>query len=138
MPSFLNIARSLSFFSLALLFSACSSSLLREETVEDFNKRASKKYFRTRKNIYPPFESKESKRLSFRRGVKVRIVLEQGDDWLKVRAFPLHENEEQSRGKVILFISRELLSPEEQDNYSLPILQKNIQSLLKESSFSAR
>ena len=118
-----------------LAFAGCSSGLLREETVESFNEKLAKKQFVARKNIYVSFADKtRHKEIIFSKGTKLRIVVEQSEDWLKIRAFSTHENEEQSRGKVILFTARDFLSSAEQKNYSLANLQQSLNDLLKEFS----
>ena len=132
------LRHSLLFLYLALI-PACASGLLREETLKNFNEKLRKKHFEARKNIYPPFAGLGPKKLLFSKGSKLRIVVQQSEDWVKVRAFPLHEKEEQRRGKLILFISREFLKPEEQTHSSVALLiKKSIGNLLKETSFSGR
>ena len=118
-----------------LTFVGCSSGLLREEAVEGFNEKLAKKQYVARKNIYVTFADKtRHKEIIFSKGTKLRIVVEQSEDWLKVRAFSTHENEEQTRGKVIFFTTRDFLNPKEQKNYSLANLQQSLNDLLKEFS----
>ena len=120
-------------------FTGCSSGLLRKEVVESFNEKLAKKHFIARKNIYVAFSDKKQRGdILFSKGSKLRIVVERGEDWLKVRAFSIHEDEEQSQGKVILFIARSLLASKEKKSYSLASLQKSLDDLLKEFPFSDR
>ncbi|MBX7057408.1 MAG: hypothetical protein K1X75_05035 [Leptospirales bacterium] len=73
--------------------------------------------YRVRENIYSPFsrESEGQREVLFKRGDRVRIVLENNDDWLRVRALPAQESLEQNPGKVILYLVRSLLVPEGSD-----------------------
>ncbi len=99
---------------LLLAAMACSGDLLRREDynaiVNDYGDRE----YTLRENIFAPFseESHGQREVIFKRGERVRIAIESKPDWVRVRAIPAGENQEQNPGRVILYLVRDLLPPE--------------------------
>ena len=118
---------------LLTIFLTCATPLLEKEDVSRFNQSVSGKTFLVRKDIYPQFSQRDSDRKPiFKKGDILRLTLEQGAEWLRVRAFLAKEQQEQSQGKVILFIITNFLPEERSKNYSLDQLQHSLTKLLKE------
>ncbi len=129
------------FFSILIcaLFVSCSSYLIRQEDMVHFNHKSVTQHFIARKDLYAPLGSQspsfkgKKKEISFKKGEVLRLILEQGDDWLRVRAFSVGDDEEEGQGRVILFVLRDFLPEEKQENYSLEDLEQELVKLLQKS-----
>lgn len=113
---------------------------MREEEVEGFNQSAEERIYTVRRDIASPFgdqfegsDNRSQEGAIFRKGEKVRILLEVSSEWLKVRAYRLDQSQEHSGGAVILFLITEVLEDqgEDLDNYSLERLRSDLAKILK-------
>ncbi len=116
----------------------CRSTLLDSEEAELFNHEIEGRIYTVTQNIALPFEKqlgaqKEADEIIFRKGEKVRIELETGDDWLKVRAYRSNQLREHSGGAVILFRVADFLEEQGEDveAYSLERLRAELSKILK-------
>ena len=93
-----------------LLPVSCKSSLLRKELAKTYNQELKSKRYKVLQNIYSPFpnevalDSTPSKRILFRKGEKVKIILENGAQWVRMRAFLADSDLEKDSGRIILYI----------------------------------
>ena len=129
---------------LILELNACSTFLISKKELTRFNSQNKQRHFLVIKNIYINFnkatkdsnkkatkKDKDNLKAVFKKGDKVRILLEQEVGWLKVRAFPADKPIEQSEGKVILFIIHELLAKEELP-YKVQYIKSKLKKILRE------
>ena len=128
-----------SYIYLICIFGAyCSSTMLKEEEITNFNINHENDYFEVISDIYLTFkknekEIKKSSKPVFKSGEKVRIVLEQDVGWIKVRAFPVKKATEQSEGKIILYIIQDFL-PDEELPYRIQNIKTELNKILRRRS----
>ena len=94
----------------------CSTTLLKKDYVQKFNKNNANKKYEILKDIYIDFsKNNDEKIIFFKKGDLVRLVLEQSEDWVKIRAYKYTENKEQAQGKIIYYYIKRLEEESDKD-----------------------
>ena len=60
--------------------------------------------FEARKDIPEVYPERDSKDVLYKKGDKLKIWLESGGDWVRVKAYPADKPREQARGNTIIYI----------------------------------
>lgn len=96
--------RLLAFIVLAGVVAGCKHSILRKESVQSFNDARSGVAFVAQKDVNFWQNGKiDPARLLFKKGARLELRLESGDDWIRVRGRDLSRSVEQNPGEIILF-----------------------------------
>ena len=86
-------------------FARCSTGIVTDETVVKWNKALKNENWVAKENIYKPF-SNEKEYPIIKKNQKLRLWLENKEEWVKIKFCQLDENREQARGSTIIFISK--------------------------------
>ena len=127
--------RTKSIFLIVCCLFSCTSYMLKEKDFINLRKDLSKRVFLTKKKLYSAFEDKSDKKsLFFKKNTKVTLNLEQGGDWLRVRAyrFVKKEDEESNQGKIILYFVQDFLSKQQQEDFKKSDIKEALNKLLVE------
>lgn len=77
------------------------------EEVRTANLSLDSQVYRAVKDIRAAGDEKESGDIVFKKGDKLRLWVEAGSDWVRVKAFAAGENREQARGRTIVYVFRQ-------------------------------
>ena len=83
----------------------CSTGVVTNEAVVRWNKALKNENWIAKENIYKPFANEKEEPV-IRKNQKLRLWLENKEEWLKVKFYLSDENREQARGQTIIFISK--------------------------------
>ncbi len=127
------------FFCYLSFLISCATSLLNKDYVKSFNKRVEGKAYIAIKDIKSEYADAEDEgAIVYTKGTELRIVLEQNDDWIKVRAYPFAEPKEQAGGKLIYYYihrfgpsTSETLNKQDTPSPIPPYSSQNLEEALK-------
>lgn len=93
---------------LALVIS-CVAPIIKKEAVQGLNKEFDNKPLTVLADIKPDFSggNEAQKEVIFKRGEKIHIYLENGEEWIKVKGYRTAEKREQAIPRTILYILRD-------------------------------
>ncbi len=122
---------------LPYLFASCSSTFIGLGEQRKLSHEFANKLFVVKSDIYPKFAQKNIYREPIlKKGERIRIFIEQDEDWLKVRAFKEGEAREQAHAKVILYLIKDIWDAEKEERVEL--LRKELHTLLQEIPMKRR
>lgn len=86
---------------------ACRGTLMSREDVRTVNQNLDTQVYRALKDIRAAGDDRDSGDVVFKKGDKLRLWVEAGGDWVRVKAFGAAENREQARGRTIVYLFRQ-------------------------------
>lgn len=92
-----------------LLLARCSTGVITDDAVVRWNKALKNENWVAKENIYKPFANEKEEPI-IRKNQKLRLWLENKEEWLKVKFYQSDENREQARGQTAIFISKDDLN----------------------------
>ncbi len=86
---------------------ACRGTLMSREDVRTVNQNLDTQVYKAVKDIRAAGDERDSGDVVFKKGDKLRLWIEAGSDWVRVKAFGASENREQARGRTIVYLFRQ-------------------------------
>lgn len=92
-----------------LLISACTSAVIPKEKVRQLNREFEGRTYIAIVDIKPEFsDSSDAKtEIIFHKNDRLRLVAENGEEWIRVKAHIVSDRPEQAIGRAIVFILRD-------------------------------
>lgn len=111
---------------------ACKSAFLSKKELLNINDLYRGQVFLVKQDIHPAFLGSDSNETTpvFKKGDKISLWIESSTDWIRVKAYSLKENREQTAGKTIIYLFESDLKDDSKIN---EILQKRIDDLLEKT-----
>ncbi len=118
-------------FAVLPLFSSCKTSLIRKKEVVALNREFENRIFVARKEIRPEFlgEGNRENEVLFPAGTRLKIWVESSVEWVRVKAYRVTENREQTPGKTIIYLFHTDLGEQEKPE---AVLMEKIDEILRE------
>jgi len=101
--------RSASIPLILLLLLACQSGIIQKNDAKKLNQEFEKNVYTAIVDIRPETtpDGDSQKDIVFKKADRLKIYLENGEDWIKVKAFKASDKREQAIPRVILFLLRD-------------------------------
>lgn len=102
-----------------LFLSNCASQMIPEKHLEGMNQEFQQELYILKKEIRSDFAETEYEKseLLYPAGQQLKLYIESGSGWIRVKAYGRDESLEQARGKTVIYLFRkdypEIDSPEE-------------------------
>lgn len=93
-------------------FSACVAPIVKESELKQLNRELDAVYTVT-KDLTADFSEESSKDVIFKKGEKLRLYLEGGADWVRLKGYRASEKPEQAVARTLIYVIREDIKSED-------------------------
>ena len=95
------------FLLVLLAFSACVSPILKEQELRRLNQELEPGVYTVTADLTADFSQESSKEAIFKKGEKLRLYVEGGTDWIRLKGYRASERREQAVARTLIYLLRE-------------------------------
>lgn len=96
-----------------LLLSACASPILKDDELRALNRELENTVYTAAADLTADFSQEASKDVIFKKGEKLKLFLEGGADWIRLKGIKASERREQAIPRTLLFVLRDDIKSED-------------------------
>lgn len=96
-----------------LVLAGCASPMMRDQDVRSLNRELEGAVYTASQDLVADFSEDSSRDVIFKKGEKIRLYVEGGSDWIRVKGYKASEKREQAVGRTLVYLLREDLKDED-------------------------
>lgn len=87
--------------------------MMRDQDVRSLNRELEGAVYTASQDLVADFSEDSSRDVIFKKGEKIRLYVEGGSDWIRVKGYKASEKREQAVGRTLVYLLREDLKDED-------------------------
>lgn len=96
-----------------LVIFACASPILKDDELRGLNRELENTIYTATADLTADFSQEASKDVIFKKGEKLKLFLEGGADWIRLKGFKASDKREQAIPRTLLFVLRDDIKGED-------------------------